>query len=84
MAMKTDTGEEIIFLRADGTRAQNTILQRTISDTGEVMFCELTGYTNENVRGKLKVNGRETFKLLFVQRVFPCIKAKKQLRDKWL
>ena len=62
----------IIFCRPDGTLCQNAIVQNIYEDTGEVIFMELLGISTV-VKGRLRIRGKEPYKRLFVQRVYPTI-----------
>ena len=68
---------KIVYLRPNGDIATNAVFQRVNEATGELMFMELMGFTNE-VKGGLSVDGKEVYKRLFVQRVYPHIKVKKE------
>lgn len=67
--MRTEDGQEIVFLRGDGTPAQGPVGKRGYDEnTGEVLFYEL----HDSV--KPSVNGKDTFQRFLVQRVFPYVK----------
>lgn len=71
--MKTEDGQEIIFRHEDGTIAKNPVAEVGVDeDTGEVIFMELHA-SSLSVKGGTRINGRQTFKRLLVQRVYPTI-----------
>jgi hypothetical protein len=71
--MKTDTGEDIVFRHADGTIAINPVAETGVDEeTGEVIFMELHA-SSLSVKGGTMINGRQTFKRLLIQRVYPTI-----------
>lgn len=70
---KTIKKEEIVFLRSNGEVATNAIVNRVNEKTNEVMFMEIVDFSG-NVRGGSRINGKQTFKRLFVRRVYPHMK----------
>lgn len=68
----------IVYLRPDNTVAENAIYRRTNKATGEVIFCELLDLST-CVKGGLRVNGKEPYKRIFVQRVYPSMLIKEAI-----
>ena len=67
--------KDITFFRADGGKAENVVLKGGMDEkTGEAIFYELVGFSGEV--GKMLINGKETFKRLFIRRVYPYLQIK--------
>lgn len=73
---------ELVYLRPNGDEAKNAIFQNYDKDTREIIFYELIGFSGDNtVKGKkLFIDGQETYKRLFIQRVYPYMSRKKELK----
>ena len=66
---------DVVFFRADGKKSQNIVLKGGLDEnTGETMFYELLGFSGEI--GKMLIDGKETYKRLFIQRVYPYLQIK--------
>lgn len=66
---------EVVYFRPDGTRATNAIVNRE-SEDGEMIFMEIIGYSGDGgVKPKLLLNGKEPYKRIYIQRVFPYVKV---------
>lgn len=62
--------KDVVFFRADGKKAENVVLKGGIDETTEEsIFYELIGFSGEV--GKMLIDGKETYKRLFIQRVYP-------------
>lgn len=67
-------GQEVIFLTPDGEVVENVVLKNTPEKIGdEIMFMELIDFSG-NVKGGTLIDGKQTFKRLFMRRVYPYIK----------
>jgi len=72
--MQTEDGEQIIFLRMDGTPVEYAVFEGGCDEaTGEMIFFELIGYSGD-VKPKLLLNDCEVYKRLLIRRCFPAIK----------
>lgn len=67
--------KNIKFIRADNSFSGNAIFQNYDKNTGEMIFYELIGGSMENPKPKLLLHGKEPYKRLFIQRVFPVIEV---------
>lgn len=65
---------DVTFVRADGTPAENAIYSNEIED-GEIVFFELLGQSGITTP-YVKINGKQTYRRLFIQRVYPQIDEK--------
>lgn len=63
---------KLVYLRPNGELATNAIVQR-VNEYGEVMFLEILAVSNI-IKGGLKLKGKDPYKRVFVQRVYPNIK----------
>lgn len=61
---------KILYFRPNGERAENTIVESINKNDNEVIFMELLGISTP-IKGGLRIKGKETYKRLFVQRVYP-------------
>ena len=61
---------DIIFLRADGTPAENLVVWNCNSE-GYYTFFEILGQSEIDVPKKLTLGGVEKYRRLMVQRVYP-------------
>lgn len=70
-------GQEVVFLREDGTLATNTIGQGGFGKDGECLFYEILDKLDNS-----KINGKLKFKRIIIQRVYPAIPNPDSLEEK--
>lgn len=65
--------KKVKFIRSDNSFAKNVVVKNYDKNTGEMIFYEIIGGSMEKPKPKLLLNGKEPYKRLFIQRVFPII-----------
>lgn len=70
-------GQEVVFLREDGTEATNTIGQGGFGENGECLFYEILDKLQDG-----KVDGKLKFKRIIIQRVYPAIPNPELMEEK--
>ena len=63
---------EIVFVRPDGTLAENAVYGGCYDHEGNEMFFEILGMPKVTAP-RLTVDGKEPYKRLLIRRVYPCI-----------
>lgn len=62
-------GQEVVFLREDGTETTNTVGQGGFGENGECLFYEIIDKLMD-----AKVDGQNKYARLLIRRVYPAIK----------
>ena len=66
---------QIRFIRNDGSLAVNSVVAGGYDPkNGEVIFHEVVGFSGD-VKGGVYVDGKEKFKRILIQRVFPVVEG---------
>ena len=66
--------DDIKFVHADGTLATNAVASVGVDEeTGEVIFYELLGQTGIGDIPYLSVNGKNVYRRVMIQRVYPVL-----------
>ena len=66
--------QAIKYMRPDGTLATNPVLAGGYNpETDKIIFHEIIGFSGD-VKGGVYVDGKEKYKRLLIQRVFPVIR----------
>ena len=63
-------GKKVLFVHADGTTATHAVGTMGTDSDGGLMFWELQGMLDDG-----KINGKEKYARLQIQRVFPCVEC---------
>lgn len=68
--------DKIIFLRSNGEIATNAIVRRVNKKNGEVLFIEIIDLAREKIpERKIKINGKEIYQRILIQKVYPNIQV---------
>lgn len=69
---------EIKYVRSDGTFSEFVVIPSGYDkQTKEILFYELIGASIEKPKPRLLLNGKEPYKRLYIQRVFPVVEESK-------
>ncbi len=71
---KGDLQEDIVFFTADGREATNAVGTMGEDKNGNLMFFELLGQSSIGDIPCLQAKGKEKYRRLMIQRVYPHIK----------